>query len=40
MRVTTSGQETARQHDALDGIRAKVFEARPGGTLARGARRC
>jgi DNA invertase Pin-like site-specific DNA recombinase len=38
VRVSTSKQETARQHDALDGLCVKVFEEKVSGTLAVDAR--
>jgi DNA invertase Pin-like site-specific DNA recombinase len=38
VRVSTSKQETARQHDALDGLCVKVFEEKISGSLAVGAR--
>lgn len=38
VRVSTSKQETARQHDALDGLCVKVFEEKISGTLAVDAR--
>lgn len=34
VRVSTKGQETARQHDALDSICVKVFEEKVSGKLA------
>jgi DNA invertase Pin-like site-specific DNA recombinase len=38
VRVSTSKQETARQHDALDGLCVKVFEEKISGSLAVDAR--
>ncbi|MGW5049774.1 recombinase family protein [Actinokineospora sp. NPDC004072] len=38
VRVSTSKQETARQHDALDPLCVKVFEEKISGTLAVDAR--
>jgi DNA invertase Pin-like site-specific DNA recombinase len=38
VRVSTSKQETARQHDALDGLCVKVFEEKNSGSLAVDAR--
>ena len=38
VRVSTSKQETARQHDALDGLCVKVFEEKISGNLAVDAR--
>lgn len=38
VRVSTSRQETARQHDALDGLCVKVFEEKISGSLAVDAR--
>ncbi len=38
VRVSTSRQETARQHDALDGLCVKVFEEKLSGSLAVDAR--
>jgi DNA invertase Pin-like site-specific DNA recombinase len=38
VRVSTSKQETARQHDALDGLCVKVFEEKISGRLAVDAR--
>jgi DNA invertase Pin-like site-specific DNA recombinase len=38
VRVSTSKQETARQHDALDGLCVKVFEEKISGSLAIDAR--
>ncbi len=34
VRVSTKGQEVARQHDALDPICVRVFEEKVSGTLA------
>jgi len=38
VRVSTSKQETTRQHDALDGLCVKVFEEKLSGSLAVDAR--